>query len=229
MARDGVDGAILVVLADAGAEHQSADERADAADHVDDRGTSEIMEAHLAEPAAAPGPMARDRIDDEADEQRIEAVRRELRALCHGTRNNRRGRRAEDRLEDDVGECRITSIRTRIEHLDEEIRRADDAADVIAEHQAEADNPERDGADAEIHEVLHDDVAGIFRTRQAGLDHREAWLHEEDECSAEENPDRVHTTVLSGVRRICREYVRHRGEHAREACGRRRAEHFHSA
>ena len=202
VARDGVDGAVLVVLADARAEHVGADERADAADHVDSRGTGEIMEAHLAEPAAAPDPMTRDRVDDHADEDAVNAVSGELRALCHRAGDDCRRRRAEHRLENHIRHRRIARVVRDLPVLYEEIRRADDAADVIAEHQAKADDPEDHRAEREVHDILHDDVAGVLRPREARLDHRETRLHEEDERRAEEHPDGIYRHEAPGVSRL---------------------------
>ena len=72
-----VGRAVLVVLADAGTEHDGTGEAGDAADGVHDAGAGEVdvagTEAHgvpgLGEPAAAPGPGPEDRVVDGAAEQ----------------------------------------------------------------------------------------------------------------------------------------------------------------
>ena len=44
----------------------------------------------------------------------------------------------------------------------------------------------------EIHQVLHDDVAGVLRTGEAGLNHRKAGLHEEYQRRCDERPAYVY-------------------------------------
>ena len=61
--------------------------------------------------------------------------------------------------------------------LHKEIRCADKAAYVLAEHQTKAQNPEDDGAKAHIHYILHYDVSSVFSSGKAGLYHGEARLH----------------------------------------------------
>jgi len=48
-----------------------------------------------------------------------------------------------------------------------------------AEHKPETDQKECYRADGEVHQVLHKDVDGIFRSGKTALDHCETWLHEE--------------------------------------------------
>ena len=80
---NGVRFAILAVLAEAGAKHLRTDESTDAADHVYRRGTSKIMESKLAQPASTPDPVARDRVDENGDAGRIDAISAKLRAFGH--------------------------------------------------------------------------------------------------------------------------------------------------
>ena len=61
--------------------------------------------------------------------------------------------------------------------LNEGIKAADQCAGA-AEHQAEADEPVAGRADAEIHHVFHQDVAGILCPGEAGLAQGESGLHE---------------------------------------------------
>ena len=65
--QNGLGLAIGVILADPGAQHGRADQGAHAADHVNRRGAGEIMEAKLAQPAAAPDPVAGDGVDKQGD------------------------------------------------------------------------------------------------------------------------------------------------------------------
>ena len=67
MAEDGFGLSVLAVFADARAYHFGADEGGDAAYHVYGGGACKVVEAKLAEPAAAPDPMPGNGIDDSAD------------------------------------------------------------------------------------------------------------------------------------------------------------------
>ena len=72
--------------------------------------------------------------------------------------------------------------------LGEEIGHADESAYVAAKEQAEADDPEGQGPEGKVHEILHDDIAGILAPRQAGFEHGETGLHEEDQDGRHEDP-----------------------------------------
>ena len=69
---------------------------------VDDRRTGEVLEAHLGKPAAAPLPVAADRIDQAGEDRAVDQVARDLHAAGNGARDDRRGGRGEDRLEQPV-------------------------------------------------------------------------------------------------------------------------------
>ena len=60
--------------------------------------------------------------------------------------------------------------------------------DYGAVHDGETDEPEHNRADREVHEVLHDDVAGILGAGEARLHHGEASLHEEHQRGGQQYP-----------------------------------------
>ena len=67
--------AVCVVLADAWAEQDGADQSGDAAGHVHDAGAGEVgvdgvTDVDLGDQAATPGPVDDDRVDDRAHERR---------------------------------------------------------------------------------------------------------------------------------------------------------------
>ena len=70
------DLALLVFhkLADAGPEHPRADERAQAADHMDARRTRKVMETDLRKPAATPDPVSLNGVDQRGDDCGINTV-----------------------------------------------------------------------------------------------------------------------------------------------------------
>ena len=65
VARDCSCLAILIVFTDAGTQHPGAEAGDKTADHMDTGGTCKVMEAERREPAAAPDPVAADRIDNQ--------------------------------------------------------------------------------------------------------------------------------------------------------------------
>ena len=191
MADDGPGIAVLVVLADAGAENSGADAGAHAAYHVDCGGAGEVMEAQLAQPAAAPDPVAGDGIDESGDAEGVDAVGDELGALCHGAGDDGGGGGAEDRLEDQEREQRHAGGEyVGVVASDKGIKPADNGAGP-AEHETEAQNPVGGGADAEVHQILHQNIAGVLGPGEARLAHGEAGLHEEDQGRAQQDPNRV--------------------------------------
>jgi hypothetical protein len=69
-------------------------------------------------------------------------------------------------------------------------RQADEPV-TVAEHQAPAEDQERQRRGREDDEVLEEDVDGVLGTAQPGLDHRESEVHEEHQERGHHHPDRV--------------------------------------
>ena len=176
---------VLVELADTRSDHCCTDDSTDAADHVYRAGAREIVETELHQPAAAPYPVRFYRVYHKADNARINAVRQELRALCHCAGNDSCRSRAEHEIEH---EGRPVEMRVVGEYA-EGGHSAEPAQHVLAHHKTEAEKCEHDCADAEVHEVLHDDVARVFRTGKTCFDHCEARLHKEHEGCADQVPN----------------------------------------
>lgn len=70
MAGNGIDRAIVIILADARPQGLGPGQGTDAAGQADDRSAGEVMEAQACQPAAAPGPVPDDGIDEQTDEDR---------------------------------------------------------------------------------------------------------------------------------------------------------------
>ena len=138
------------------------------------------MEAQLCQPAAAPDPMAADRVDDGRNQHGVNAVGRKLGALGHGAGHDGRSGRAEDGLENERCPAAVAAGR-------EQVNAADQCARA-AEHQAKAENPENRRAQRKVHQVFHNDVARILCTGKAGLYHGKTGLHKEDQRCTQQNP-----------------------------------------
>ena len=190
VAGNGVGLAVLVVLADAGPQQGSAQHGDDTADVVDGCGTGKVMETHALQPAAAPHPVAADGVDHQRDGCGVDAVGFEVGALGHRTGNDGGGRCAEDGLEHDVHPQRDVEAQMGIIALNEGVEPADESAGA-AEHQAEADEPVAGRADAKIHHIFHEHIAGVLGAGEACLAEREASLHEVDEERSYERPTGV--------------------------------------
>ena len=174
-----------IVFADTRADHLGTDERSNTAYHMNGSGTGEIVEAHLCEPAAAPNPVTADWIDNSADYYAVNAIYQEVGTFCHSTGNNSCCGCTEHSLEDEVGCARIAGT---VITFYEEVRRSDKAANIGTKHQAKAQNPENYGTEAHIHDVLHDDVAGVFSSGKACFNHCEARLHREYQEGTYQHP-----------------------------------------
>ena len=189
VSRDGVGGhgavRVLRIFADARAEDRRADQRGQAAHHVDHAGAGEVDEAEPAQPAAAPDPAGLDRIDDEADDRGVQAVSGKLRPLRHGARHDGGRRRAEHELEDERRPVEALKIE---EHIP--VRPADQSEDaVLPHHQAVAEQEEHHRSNAEVHQVFHNNVARVLGAGEAGLHHGEAALHEKHEDRTDQEPN----------------------------------------
>ena len=209
--------AVLVELAEARAEHQRAGQRRDTAHGVHDAGAGEVhvaepevhAVAELAQPAATPRPGAEQRVVDGAAEQAPTDERLPLPPLGHGAGRDRGGGVHEgDHVEEEAGDRGATGLADVTEReaaLPQEhpVAGADEvAADggvvaderrrVAAEHEGVPDEEVGDEPETEDGEVRRHDVGGVLRPAEAGLDEREAGLHEDDEHGADHDPQEVH-------------------------------------
>ncbi len=227
MAGNGVRLAVGVVLADTGADHHGADEGQHASGKVNDRGTCEVdvtvaepeVRSELGKPAAAPHPVAVDRIDDGPDENSVDAEGREFPALGHGS--GRYGRRGihEYHLKqehadgaDVVGSVQEEALRAdEAEGFPEQVHRQFLVQAVepsqgphgpeSAEHDrvsADVEAQHAQGIDQEIHGHGMSRVLGAGQPR---FHHRETGLHEHDEEPRNEQPNHVDGNPVLAYRR----------------------------
>ena len=182
VAGNGVDGTVFIVFADTGSQQPGSDAGAHTAYHVYRGGTGKIVEAQLGQPASAPDPVTGNGVDDQADGNTVNAVGRKFSPFCHGTGNDGGSRRTEYCLEDQECHRRKARVFCHVVVGYKEVRRADDAADIRAEHQPEPDDPERGRAQRKVHDIFHHDVAGVFCPGQTCFAHSKTGLHEEDQC-----------------------------------------------
>ena len=184
---------IGIVFSSAGPQNEGPGQSGPAADAVNDRGTGEVDETEILEPAASvpersPGPGTADGVDYGGDDDRVNEVGPELGALRHRPRHDGRRRRGEDGLEEQEGVHPVglfskgEGVRIR-----EELPPTEDPFSG-SEHETEADRPECEGADGEVHQVLHEDVDGVLGAGEAALYQGEASLHEEHEEGGDTGP-----------------------------------------
>ena len=191
VAGDGARLAVFIVFADARPKHPRTQQRRSAADEMYGGGACKIMkrDGQRGKPASAPDPVAGDGVYQQADGCRVHAVGLEVCALGHRTGNDGGRRCAEDRLEDDIdpdGDAK-RGFQCGIIAADKEIQPADERPGA-RKHQPEADEPITGCADAEIHHVLHQDIAGIFRAGKPCFTKRETRLHEVHEKGRDQSP-----------------------------------------
>ncbi|CDF05111.1 unknown [Megasphaera elsdenii CAG:570] len=208
MAGNGIDRPILVILADARTQGLGTGQGTDAASQADDGSTGKIMETQGAQPAAAPDPVAGNGINDQADDNRDQTIRRKLRPFRHGTGYDGCRHGTEDSLEEQKGQVRIRCPGREIHLLGKEIRYPDEAGQIVAEHEAKTGQPENQRSQGKIHEILHDDVAGILGPRQTRFEHGKARLHEEDQDCGHENPKCIDCRVTHRTPPSSSGYVR---------------------
>ena len=155
------------------------------------------MEAQLGQPAAAPDPVCLHRIDESGDHRRVDAVGKELGALCHGAGYDGGGGCAENKVEHEIGPVKVLitgeNIKTRL---------ADQTQQVFPQEQIKADQNKYNRTNAEVHQVLHQDVAGILGPGKASLHHGKACLHPENKSRADQKPNAEHCGV-NGTNDTC--------------------------
>jgi len=149
------------------------------------------MEAHALQPAAAPHPVAADGVHHQRNGGGVDAVRFEVGALCHGAGHDGGCRGAEHGLEYDVHPQRDIQTQVGIIALNERVEPADEGAGA-AEHQPEADEPVARGADAKIHHVFHEDIAGVLGAGETRFTQSKTRLHEVNEECRNQHPAGVY-------------------------------------
>ena len=184
--------AVLAIFADAGTEHPGTQAGGNTAHKVDRRGTGEIMEAQLSQPAAAPDPVAGNGIDDQADGGGVAAVGAELGALSHRAGNDGSCCGAEHGLEHRIDPDRQGS--EIVAALDERVKPADQRAGA-GKHDAETHQPVAGRADTEVHHILHQNIAGVLGTSKARLAQSKACLHKEHQERRNQCPGNVRRVV----------------------------------
>ena len=189
--------AVRSVLADPWAEEYGTHEGGPTARTVDDAGSGEVTEAGIADaqvredPVALPEHVDHHRVDEPAHDQAEQQVGGELRALGHGTRGDGHRRGGKDHLEEEERRSgQHVAVDERLGHTrEEEGVRADEAAAVRTEGEAEADGPEGQGTDRHVGQVLGHDVADVLGPGHPGLDQGEPCLHQEHEAPGQYQPE----------------------------------------
>ena len=100
----------------------------------------EAVGSIVAEPSAAPSPMAFDGVDEQRNASAINDVHREFCALCHRSADNRRRGGAEDGLEDEEA---LDGQLAFIEREVAKIGRTNEACSFTSKHESEAHKPEQ--------------------------------------------------------------------------------------
>ena len=157
-------------------------------------GTGEIVEAHLADEAAAPDPVTGDRVNHKADHKTVYTVRREFCTLSHGTGNDSSRGCTEDSLENQKCPERNTVRKHCASVICLGGNSADSSEEAVScsKHNTETNQPECRSTDTEVHQVFHDNVTCVFCSGETGFHHCEACLHEEDKRGANKHPDCVY-------------------------------------
>lgn len=205
VAGDGVDRAVLAILAEPRPQDDRPRQRGPPADRVDDGRAREVPHPQLRQPPAAPDPMAGHRIDEPDHQEGEEDEREVLHPLRDRPGDDRRRRPGEDELEEElrqqgharpadravgplVGVTRGRGVVGAAEHpeaLGAEERRA------VAEHQPPPEEPERHRGDREHDEVLREDVHAVLLPGEASFQTPEAGVHPEHQHRSDERPYRI--------------------------------------
>jgi hypothetical protein len=139
--------------------------------------------------------VADDRVDEAGHSDAVKQVADEAAAANHRAGRDRRGRVCEGELEDPERQQRHAGAAVRRRQvLQEEPMRTDEpmCTTAVFEHEGEADRPEEDATDTCVRDAFHKNVDRLPLTREAGLQHHEAYLHGEDEKRRNQRPGRIH-------------------------------------
>ena len=159
--------------------------------------TGKINEANFFQPTltslaakqAAPRPSAKDRVYKQRDDHTVGEVADELGTLGHGARNDGSCCRCENRLEEQervvptIAVCSVSQAKHR--------RANKPAVTLSSKHQSKADYEKGNRPDGKIHQVLHQNVYGVFGSRETGFNHRKACLHEKHQKRSNTGPNNI--------------------------------------
>ena len=175
----------------------------------------------LGEPAATPGPCTEQRVVDGAAEQAPDHERLELPALSHrpgrdGGRGVHEGHHVEEERSRCAGIGKVGTVEPGAgpaalpqEHpvtgtdesatssVVEAIVEAREQVAIATEHERPTHEEEADEPEEEDRQVRAHHVGGVLGPAEAGLDQREAGLHEDDQCRTDDDPQQV--ARLDGV------------------------------
>src|SRR5918998_1291511 len=199
--------ALVVVLAEPGAEEQGTGERGHGAREVDDRRAGEVLHAELGEPAAAPDPVPDQRGEQARENHGEDHVDGELRPLEHGAPHDGEGDGAEGYLEEELGRERdlrpgepcVDLVYLPGGNREEPALRPEDGV-AGAERDGEAYGPEQEGRDREVDQYLCDHATDVLHAGEPDLQHREPGLHKQHQHRRDDHPHRVHRQRQVGRR-----------------------------
>ena len=177
------------------------------------RGAREVLEAHLVEPAAAPHPGARYRVDEGGENNRECPERPQLDPLKNGARHDRCGGSHKQCLEEEArhrraasrhylvdAACRpVEQHRLRLGGPLEHLQRAYESVDADV-HEAVTHKEVRDARDRINPHVLEADHRCVLGANRAGLKHREPGAHPHHQRAPHQERERVENELDVQVR-----------------------------
>ena len=149
------------------------------------------MEPQIGKPAAAPDPVPGDRINHHGDNGAVDTIGRKFRSLRHRPGYNGGRRRAEDTLKNYEGPFGDSGRKHRIIISHQEKIKSAENASPGTEHDTKPNKPEDRSSDTEIHQVFHNDIAGVLCSCKSGLHHGKSGLHKENKSGAKQHPYRI--------------------------------------
>ena len=151
---------------------------------MNDTGTGKINKLKTTQPASAPYPSCLNGIDNQTDDCGVETIGGKLCPLRHCTGNNRGCRCTEDQLEHKRGPVKAFKVS---EHAPFRLPN-ESKGSVFAHHQTVTDQDKDNGPDTKVHQVLHDDVSGVFRAGKSCFHHGKSALHKENQNRTDQEP-----------------------------------------
>ena len=194
-----MDRTVLAILALTGAQYQHTRQRCCCTGHVDDTRARIVRVANAIQPAAAPGPVARHRVDEGGHDHREGQEGPQLHTLGHGTRHDRHRRCDEHDLEEEVRthgvvRCIFTTGQHRIDAVlgtDQEPKARQETAFAAGVHDVVAHQQVHGAGNGKQRNVLGQNFSGVLGTYHTGLEHREAGGHPHDQYAANQEVKRI--------------------------------------
>ncbi|MNI26252.1 hypothetical protein D3C73_799430 [compost metagenome] len=156
----------------------------------------------MAKPAAAPGPVATQGIDQAGHEYDVQQISAEVNPFSNRPRYDGDNGNGKSRLEQPEGINRDREMKIGEITAKHKSAGAYQTAGIFAVHQPKSKNIKNQRSYSDIGEHFHDNVHTVFISYKTGLQQGETALHQQNHSGAQYDPNRIYSSAKGLQRHI---------------------------